>query len=326
MSIISVTERFIARPGEVTVDNFNVTRTFQVISDTSKDDSTVVMFAIDPVSGLTIPAVHEVHPTKLFLWVEGISASVTSDDGCTWQVLARYGIIPAGEGDEGAGTEPWDMKPVINYSFVSKETVFERAYHKSPIGGPLDPIPAGITRDNPVNPVVNSVGQAFDPPPTIRRRLLLIVIQRNEQGVVFDPNDLGKFIDTVNIADIQIGGIAVKQFTGLMQDIKAVTRFTGTAGELYFSVTHEILVDPRTHIRRIIDQGFFEDADPTSVSIPTKLKQIRDIQGDHATDPVLLNGFGVRLVKDADLVSLDYHGYFEENWAPLSLPPNKSGT
>jgi len=315
MAVTQVDELFDQRGGKKDQEATEVRRMFRVLTDTQTDDALVV---INDAPALGLPEVFDLHPASPDLWVDTVVPRPEADDGQMWRVVVTYVLVPPIP--PGGGDKPWDLDPVINFTFMSRQRVFEKAYaYNQSISA------AGATRDAPDVRVVNkSLNQPFDPPAMIEDALLMILIQRNIKQADFDPEDIRTYQNTICNDTPTIAGISFEQWTGWMRDIKADKLWTNE-NEPYWSVRWEIVYDPETWIKKIANMGVFEagqntSGTPSSPGNLVKYKKIRDEDGDAVRDPVPLNLQGQRIGQGDPTVYLPYHGLWEEDWAPIGLP------
>jgi hypothetical protein len=85
-------------------------------------------------------------------------------------------------------------------------------------------------------------------------------------------------------------------------------------GQKYWEVEYTIEVRPDTHIRKILDVGYYtkdEDGEWTP---------IKDTDDNYVTEPKKMDGEGGVLADGADPVYLEYQTYYAINWTNLDLP------
>lgn len=305
MSVVSINEDFDGESGSEDKTGRRVTRIFDVRVDTPTDNTITILNDRQSVPD-KIPLVLEEHPDEPAIVVNSVipSRRDPSNDRLNWRVSVNY--LPKESGFELVDPNaepgvvlPTDLPPVISYGFVPHSRPVTQAY------GPGEP------REAPTVPIQNSAGQPFNP--TIEQEFdnLLIRIQRNEPTEDFFPQLLLEFRNTINDRGITVAGIELNPKEGLIREIPAVRRFDQEGSE-YWEVAYEIEVDFTTHIREILDQGFYEVGPP--------LKAIPDDAGKDVTEPVNLNGFGLELVPPPAAVYLKFQTYFAADWDILDLP------
>jgi hypothetical protein len=316
MAVQDVTELFNLRGGKKDTNGTSVRRAFRALTSQKEDDALVV---INSASGNIIPEVGDDHPADDELWVKSVAPAPEGDDGQIWLVNVVYELKPPDSLSVGGSGKPWDTDPVINFSFQSRQRVFEHAYsYDESIAD------KGAQRDQPQVPVANVPLQLpFDPPDMITDALLLLVIQRNEKQADFDPIQIQTFQNTINDddgPDIKIGGITFPRWTLWMRDIKA-NKAWDNENEPYWSVTYEMAYDPATWIKKILNNAVFKAAVPVpDPGYTITYTPIPDSAGDPVREPVPVDLNGQPLPVGGPFVYLPYHGLWEEKWAPLGLP------
>lgn len=309
MSIISVEELFIKRTGGIDESGKKDKKIYQVFTDDTEDGPLVVIIHDD------IPVWHSIHPDDATLWVRSVIPSPIADDGLSWEVAVSYNLIPDGtEADEGEeGINPWDLDPVISFSFQPVTRVLERAYETI---NETDVIVDFTfqTRGTRLARVTNSAEQPFDPPAIFEEYRLMISIQRNIEDSDFDQANVQKFQNTINNENITVANIDFLRLELLCRDYKATK--TWTAEQIpYWQETIEVIHNEETWVVQLVDQGLFT-ADPPSGSDPLKLKPILDSASPQrpVTEPVLLDGSGQRLGNDTGPIYIFCHARWEEDW------------
>jgi len=167
---------------------------------------------------------------------------------------------------------------VITYSFVPYDRVLDRAYAASSFsaGGPFPP--PGITTDflegnptqgleaavqgNPTRDVDNTVRDPFDPPPGKSKYNLVISITRNERSKDnnkdgFSPDVLRIYQNTLNLNQITVADITIPPYAGLLRKFSSNKQWDSEGNE-YWEVTYEVEVDVETHLKVIVNQGFYD--------------------------------------------------------------------
>lgn len=303
MAITSVKELFDERDSADTVDDRTYTRKFQVVVDDPFTQATAIF------ANSTIPSLYTEHPDDPTVVVIGRFPKPRLGR-LIWDVVVKYRrkqFVNIEIGTSGSGTiNPVDLPPDISYSFTQYSRAVEQAY----LFG-LDPA------DNPTIAIENSSSMPFDPPLTQEESNLVINIVRNESGEDFDPLFLITFNNTINAFNITIAGIVMETFEARMRNIGSVKKWDED-GEAYWRVTYEIEVDFATHLKSLLDIGFYTEDIITGVHTA-----ILDAEGNPITEPVKLDGAGGQLPVGGDPIYLDFNTYFALDWTNLNLPINE---
>jgi hypothetical protein len=128
----------------------------------------------------TIPQVNEVHPRNRFLRVNKVTPQRISPVAC--HVIIAYGV-----GQQPSQQDPLADKPRIRWQ----------------LGSTTEP----IDRDVEGNPIVNSAGDAFDPPLNTEFTTLFLTYTRNEP--YFDIQKALTYSNTVNSNSFTIRGAGI---------------------------------------------------------------------------------------------------------------------
>ncbi len=221
-----------------------------------------------------------------------------------WHVTVHYEIQ---RGSTFSGTDktpvPTDEQPQIRFGSVARNLAVQASFDTVDIVG------------LPQTPIENSAGDPFDPPLDQDQSNLVIFIQRNETSEDFSPDIITDFKDTMNVKAIAVAGISIGALQGLFRDISA-DRMFDAEGTQYWSVTYQVEVDRKTHVRAVLDRGFnILGAGPgfgVSAILDNDLKPVNE--------PRKLDGAGAELAAGADPVYLDFQTYDTTNWEILALP------
>ena len=306
MSVESVNELFTERNAEASSSGTTASRMFRVITSTSNNGP------LTAVNAEEIPLVGADHPDDpTNLWVDKKNATPEGDDGMHWKVKVDYVLKPPAS--VGGIVKQWDRDPVISYGYMARSKVMEYCYHAALNATELSP---ELKRAVPGIKVVNSIHQPFDPPVMDEDAVLVISIQRNKKQSDFNPTDIQTFQNTMNLELETIAGIAIPKYCGWIKDIKAAKQFDQDNSP-YWSETIEILVDPKTWLKKVLDQGFFVG---DSSSGYMELTPVKDTEGSAIRDPIMLDGAGQRNPAGNPAVYIYFHSLWELSWAPFNLP------
>lgn len=220
-------------------------------------------------------------------------------DALTWDVTANY-RTPDNLAN-GWTDDPTDEDPIINFVSHEEETLFDFSYQ------------SGDTFDEPTERVLNSAGDPFSPPITIRRHPFLVQIIRNEND--FDPVIAYEYRDSVNSKDTKIAGETWGAGSLRLVTMDGLKRYDTTGNE-YWQVTYEIEVSKTGHKVRLQDKGTRElDSAGTSTVFITLSDDLE------AVEPEPLDGSGY--FTDGDPAILTFDAFWLADWSALNLPTDR---
>jgi len=292
-------------------DGIHRYRAYNLVMSDSTTESEALTYA------KTIHAMYSLDSSDEDLWLTQIQ--VSRDAKVRSRFTATFEFTPKDTDedlDEGRDTSnpiyPWNKPPVISYGFQNYNAVIEKAYKMSSSGKPID------DRNDPTDPVINSANDPFDPPVQETLGKLEIRINRNEQDVDMDPDDLRTYKDTINLEQITVGQIKLDVFEGRMETLSFNPEYY--KGHVYWKVSYGIIIDPKTWVRSVLDQGYNElTTDSTGTTVKTI---ITDDEGREKQNPSLLDGQGYeRSQTDPnDAYYLDFYTLWPKDWSALNLP------
>lgn len=313
-------------------------RTFQVISSGINDNIKDILGAQG--SPLSIPYMWEQHPEDPLSLL--MTKDATQNDLRTWTVVCAYeNQMMQGGSSDGTEIYPWKMPAEISFGTDSTAIVAEFSY-KVTSAGKVYPFDDNVTdeRGLPSTAIMNSAKMPYDPPLMRERNLLSIMITRNVQDT--DPNNIVKFKDTGNLTALRVAGVDIGVYKGYMKEYTAVKKwFTGVPGAskspergAYFQEHFQIVVNPDTWVRKILDCGLYEykysGGDWGLYEIKDKSTPPKAV-----TQPVPLyvDGSGQALQMNIDPVTglpapnyLNHKLYYPVDWTSLTLPKEKLET
>lgn len=283
MAIVSVGEKKGVRSGsknELWQRTF--TRVFQVITDTPTDGPLAVMEAVDPLTGVAVPAVGASYSTGYEYddgsFVQSLKAQEVSEDGKQWDVSVEYGPYNAG------------LFPVDVISWPFELTVDGQKYERA------------ITKDVSGNAIVNSAKSPFQEPVTVDDSRTLIKVVRNEPILTYDFTLAELYNDKVNNATWNGYAAKTVKCSGI---VPGKAQYDSNTQTWYFAVTYTFEVNRDTWTRNLLDQGFCV----LDSSSPPKQKAVKGVDGQPVSDPVLLDGSGNQLATTGTPVFLSYEVY-----------------
>ena len=314
MSIDTVTEFFIGRG---------------FTKNAGANDSAVRKFHVkitDPATALTeldatslLPSTFSVHPELSFVWLLTREHQPLAEDRLNWIVTCTYGRPENGQPTVGDGYDyPWELPPVISFTDVRKTEVVERAYWHA-----TDPDLDGNDTDEqglPTKPIINAAGDVFDPPIMQDKVNQVIHIEQNIHTL--NPESVKEYKNTVNLTSIRIAGVPLAPLEGLIRGI-GVQQLWTTGGDAYWNLTFEIEVDVETHVKRVLNAGFYYNTIPGSGS-NTKIHALDDLGRDVREPIKLLDDGGDG--RNSDPVFLHFLTYFPKEWNQLPVPSDVKNT
>ena len=252
------------------------------------------------------------------------NAEQNLDNLFEWIVDCRYGTRSGDEPDPGTSlTKPTDEPPQITFGFVRKTIAIDKSYKSD----------GSDTKSAQSIPVRNSAGDEFDPPVVEEKINLLLTIVRNELTANFSPKEAYEFIDTVNKIKILIAGVNFAPWCALMREMHAV-KLWDSEGVAYYQTTYQIEGDPDTHVKKVLDQGYYylagEEGEKKSEQI--RLSTINSVmygagapkakEDAPVTEPQKLDLEGgiFTPTEEEKAKYISFHTKFQKEWSTLDLP------
>jgi hypothetical protein len=178
MTVLSCIEKPMSRTGRVTGTEVTEERVFLVQSDTPFE-SGYTLYS----SGL-IPVYLSVHPTNPYSRMKDFTYS-QPDGKLAYTVTVHYDNKPITQDDRN--------KEFLNPLDRPAKTKWDKRKEVVP-----------MERDVHGNPIVNSAGEYFDPPPEKTETLWMLKVEKN---VETRPTWLAEYEDAINDADLVIPGV-----------------------------------------------------------------------------------------------------------------------
>jgi hypothetical protein len=238
--------------------------------------------------GIRIGTPYVIGVSGVDIWYEeditALATSITpepaSPDGLQWAVTIEYGPWPPREAN------PLNEDPVLQWDRVQFEEI-------------VDVDVSGVA-------VQNSAGDAYDPPVTRDQSRPMLIVTRNEEWPF--PEDLAdEYRDSTNDAPFY----SAPTGTVKCSTIKAERDWHQACG--YFArARYEFHGDRNGWKRRVRDQGFRE-------IVSGQRKQIL-IDNTPATDPVPLNGSGLKLAVGGTPVYREHIVYPSKDFTVFNFP------
>lgn len=248
-------------------------------------------------SAAGLPGVGSPHPSDPTARCNGLKLKQRdSPFSHLWDVTATYTNEPMSPAAVAA-LSPTPTNPLTAPSKVS----FRSKHHEVP-----------FTEDRDGDPVVNSAGDAFEPPGNKDATRWTIHIVKNYTAI---PSTLGDYQDKVNDGAVVLGGLSVPDECAKI-NVDGINPVISN-GVSYVEVSFVIEVRFEGWGQTYIQQGFNE-----KVGTPGVRKKCY-IKGVEVTNPVPLDATGAMIVDPtpADIVRTDpFHPYPKIDFAPLNLP------
>lgn len=305
MAVTKVSLARDARSASIRGGSAEYTRVYNVVTDSKADSEYTIRFANDGTN--SIPQPGQAHPDDSDAVVVDIQIDPKSNAGGTnWTVTVRYS-------DDAAvisGSQQIDTPPLqrpVEYSF----------------GGQSREIPLATDRSSPAVPIVNSLGEPFDPVPTDEEGAAVLQIVRNE--ATMDPLVVTRFRNSVNGAQITIFGWTFDPGQCLLSNWNSqlvretYSTATGSEDAVYWRSTYEITIREDGHQLIVPNMGTLE------LSPDLKLVPIVDDEGAYMEKPQLISVATGAVIRnptstDVDANLLTFNVKPAEDWSLLGLP------
>lgn len=252
------------------------------------------------------------------MWCTSVSARVAKSDikasTWYWQATSLFTAKPSGGPNAANGGDPSNSSEKDPTKRNARVSIRQYQFNEP------------VRKDENGEPVTNSAG---DPVRRDKMRSRLIVTI-DKAVSIFPANYLEEapigFMHSRNLQDwnpfgsygAAFGNYVVRAKTGRMNDLTLDVGFEN--GALHAQCHAEIHVDPDFHRDRFWDEGFrgYIDEDDEEAGIP--LRQLQDSRtGMFLSRPAPLNGKGVQLNDNEELVELVKQYYHLKDWEDLPL-------
>jgi hypothetical protein len=255
--------------------------------------------------------------------VDSVTPSEINENGFRqWKVKVTYKTLTDSDFSTDPTQDPTTLKPVVNAGSVRRAEVLERAYKTDENGNVTD------KEGDPTDPVVNTMGDIFNPPVVIEYSNQVLSISRNLR--TFDFDWITEFENTTNKSKVRIAGTSVEKNQAFMSQIRAVSALDNN-GVTYYQVQYEIEISKRGFDKQLLNIGFKKQdpdtAEPTS-KVDITYSDIQDNPGDKAdtpvSDPQRLTESGQVIVdpKDPSFYVVK-KVYFPKKWTSLNIPSSR---
>lgn len=316
MTILSVTETW---SGETGNNQSDLTRTysreFRVITNSASHT------VPDVGNAAGIPRTWDRHPDDVVCYCDKVSVKRVSNSREIWTVSASYTnkMDEDDEPEEDPLARPWKL----SWSSQAFTHVADRGIKRETIqadGTTILPAPSGDIE----GPIVNSAGDQFDPPVEIESSNWQLTAKKNIATV---PTWLMDYRDSLNDAQITIAGIVFGRGE-LRINAMTISEWTIENDVGFYPFEIQVAQKAETWVRELLDQGTHEIKSITVGGTPTDERvRIVDGKGQHVTEPIRLDGEGVKLAPPTapveDSVFIRYQVYLKERaFSALGLPTN----
>lgn len=292
MSIINITKGWkdlAATGGKFDGKTFEI---FSFVTDDPTDTPVSFDFPVT-VGGVTIPKAGTRHPDKRGYRCGHPQVSLVCPTFFNVRVNYSGSTNAAGEQSETDTNDPLSEPAEISWSDASSTEAVDQAFNGYPL--------------------VNTVGEPFDPPPTEEFKDTVLTITRNEAG--FTPNVKRDYQDTVcNGAfwGAEAGRARMIQINA--DKVNGIVVYWRKKYVIQFRMLTPQGVKPlHAWCRRVLNHGFRYKDDEG------KIRGIKDADGQPLSQPKLLALDGTLLKDDDDPVYLLFQRFLLKNWGPLGL-------
>lgn len=284
MAVVWIREHFSGRGGESEGLETHTQRTFLVrTSDPADNEYTIT------AAGL-LPTYLAQHPSNAFLLCRKLSIRPEGKGATLWKAVADYSTekVSEQEQEQRQTPDPLDRAARIRWRSTAASVV--------------------CAEDIDGAPILNSAGDAFDPPPEKLSSYWVAEVTKNLSAV---PSWLLAYRDAVNDADFTIDGLPVQAGQARIASIE-IGEWQKENGVSYRAVSLSIEFQASWELK-LLDAGLHEFVRGK------KVRAINAGDGSPTAGPVLLDGDGARLADAADPVFLSFTVYPQGDFSVLPL-------
>jgi hypothetical protein len=282
MAVVRCNEVWESRTGRI---NYKFQRTyvrrFRVFVDDTTDGAVTVRLGVTSAYGITLGSAY---PEDLYAWAKDIDVSQDSADPLIWYVTVNYDSV-------------WEFDPAD-----ANENPLLRPEQRSVSYETQEKF---VRYDLDDESILNSAGTPVNPPMSLQRTIQVLRIKQNRATVPATADAMNK----VNNATWR--GHAAR--TCLLRAPEVEEVWEGTSR--YYAVTWVVAIRPDEPWTptKVLDEGFYEwDA------FYDEAQLIRDVYGNPASAPRLLDGNGALLDTEVDdPVYLEFRFHEEVNFTTL---------
>lgn len=312
MPVVKIDHRFKQRGGSLSWDGTRQsTEHYLVVTDEPKLSATLVVVlanAFEDAEGNNVPRLGTSHPQDAYAIATNIKADPASDDPLTWTVIVSY------ETQKADSTPPQAPDPLQQRFKFQWDATTERRVIEQTIAGPN---PGDMPQ-----PIVNSAGQAFDPPPEEDEPIVTLAFERNE--ALDRVAQANAFRNSINNTSWSVLGFLVPAGQARIVRMRSVYTL-GRAGasaqyDHYFVNSVDIHFKEDGWDLSLLDRGTQE---LVQVGAALEPRNIADEEGEAIRAPQLLNGSGVRLPEGGVPVFLPFPVRRRLSFALLDIPTER---
>lgn len=268
-------------------DNSKATRRWRIDVSSKLDTEQTIK-----ASGV-LPSQYEPLPDNVFMTLRKLSLQHHSESPLSWVATGEYSSAPLSQKER----EKQDNPNPLNRSATRR---WSTTQYKVP-----------VEKDIEGNAVVNTAGDAYDPPPEKDSSHWSVTITKNVSSV---PAFIIDYQDAINDDEIEIGGLTVPAKMAKIQAIEIGDLMEENNVSFYqFSYTIEFNKD--TWVLSLLQQGLRQKK---SGDATARLPCVDD-DDDPVTSPVLLDADGYQLAdpQASSGVYVDHDVYEEKDFTVL---------
>lgn len=268
-------------------DNSTVNRRWRIDVSSKLDTESTIL-----ASGV-LPNRYEPLPDNIFLTLRKLSLQHHDESPLSWIATGHYSSAPIPQKER----EKQDNPNPLNRSATRR---WSTTQYKVP-----------VEKDIEGNAVVNTAGDAYDPPPEKDSSHWSVTITKNVSSV---PAFIIDYQDAINDDEIEIGGLTVPAKMAKIQAIEIGDLMEENNVSFYqFSYTVEFNKD--TWVLSLLQQGLRQK---NEIDGTGRLPCV-DEDGDPVTSPVLLDADGIQQTDPAKIgaVFVDHDVYEEKDFTVL---------
>jgi len=203
-------------------------------------------------------------------------------------------------------------KFLITVNYSNKREDIDKKSNEDPLRLPASYSYDQVDRSLPITidavtglPIQNSAGKPFTDTLTENKPLTRITITRNERN--FNGVKSESIKNTTNSVPTKIDSYTYDTRILKMESITASKQFD-QQDRTYYTITYKVLINPEGFTRKVIDRG------DTNINGQTPGNLVRGSDG-----AAYLNGEGLYLAPDAEIIELEFNTLKSNNWNGLRL-------
>jgi hypothetical protein len=229
-----------------------------------------------------------------------------------WKVKAEYSTAPFEARGDGSGAGANSTSPNSNQN--NEATADSRpptiSITRKEVTEPLE------FDAETLDPVVNTVGDPFEPVPEVMRSRQLITWKFHRTPAQLDWNNRSQWMDTVNFDAVTILGRTYPARSLRCVDYSLGTVWdTGPTGlAFFFELTAQAEYKPDLWDVSLLNTGRRKKVGTGGTGDPVRLVAIVDDQGQPVADPVPLDAAGVPVAPGGAKHYVDFSGYLLYPW------------